>query len=238
MRVEKKVYHNKINKKKHFGIKSNIKKYEKIIKDTFSEKELMKIVKNFTGIESRQADLKRSFFELLKSSAIADIMNLLEKSFDKGGKRVLNTKGKNVKLGKVMNKSGLAFMRNRQLNHLSNIADKTAEKVDKTLTKGFQEGWGMDKITKSIQEDTKTTTKNKAKTIARSEIIKASSIGTKQSMKEAGIEKYMWITAQDNKVCPLCERMHGKKYKVEDIHAPIPVQDTHPNCRCTIVMAD
>lgn len=41
-----------------------------------------------------------------------------------------------------------------------------------------------------------------------------------------------WISALDDKVCSLCEFMHGKIYAMDE--EPDPKPPLHPNCRCRI----
>lgn len=81
-------------------------------------------------------------------------------------------------------------------------------------------------------------TKARANRIARSEVIRASAAGTKQAMTEMGVKYYIWITAQDRDVCPICKKIARRRYVVGDAYSPMPVKDSHPNCRCAIVSAD
>lgn len=47
------------------------------------------------------------------------------------------------------------------------------------------------------------------------------------AMKNAGIEKVMWITQQDAKVCFDCDDRHGVVYPIDDVP-----DKPHPRCRC------
>lgn len=46
----------------------------------------------------------------------------------------------------------------------------------------------------------------------------------------------IWATREDDSVCPICEELNGEIYGVDTqtgiIDGPLPVEDTHPNCRC------
>lgn len=45
-----------------------------------------------------------------------------------------------------------------------------------------------------------------------------------------------WVTQQDDKVCEICEDLEGQYESDEDI--PQPVESSHPNCRCRLVVAE
>jgi hypothetical protein len=50
---------------------------------------------------------------------------------------------------------------------------------------------------------------------------------------------YVWITSQDDKVCPICSGYEGQAWAFDN-SASIPdiPDDTHPNCRCVIQLAE
>lgn len=220
----------KINRVKYFGVRGNIIKYKQIILQHFDTDFIKKLISQYIGKESFEEDLYTLFNRLLTTTILKEIMELLEDSFDKGGKRVLNTKGEVIKLGKVINKQALLTLQSSQLEYLSNLAKELAKKVTKILSKGYEEGMSIDQIAKQIEENIDNTTESRAELIARSEIIKASALGTRQGMREAGIKKYMWLTARDKKVCALCKSYDGKTFSIDDENSPIPVQSSHPNC--------
>lgn len=47
-----------------------------------------------------------------------------------------------------------------------------------------------------------------------------------------------WVTAGDRRVCPECASLAGSTYPIAEIrvgNAPMPVRDTHPECRCAVI---
>jgi SPP1 gp7 family putative phage head morphogenesis protein len=78
----------------------------------------------------------------------------------------------------------------------------------------------------------------RAKTIARTEVIRAHAEGQLDSYEELGVKELgimaEWSTAGDDAVCPLCVPLEGTVYKVEEARGLIP---RHPNCRCTFIPA-
>jgi SPP1 gp7 family putative phage head morphogenesis protein len=47
-----------------------------------------------------------------------------------------------------------------------------------------------------------------------------------------------WVTAEDDKVCPICQTLDGSVFEVDDPDVPEPDSDTHPNCRCMLRLAE
>lgn len=47
---------------------------------------------------------------------------------------------------------------------------------------------------------------------------------------------FRWITARDDRVCPICSQLEGQVWPLEEsFDIPDPDSDTHPNCRCIVV---
>ncbi len=42
----------------------------------------------------------------------------------------------------------------------------------------------------------------------------------------------MFVSRRDDRVCPICEPLDGKKYDIDDSSKPNIPEDTHPRCRC------
>lgn len=71
--------------------------------------------------------------------------------------------------------------------------------------------------------------------LARSEIAMASARGKLDTYREHGIEEYDWAAAGD--ACPICNGyQQGGPYLVGV--GPMPVIDSHPACRCTVMPVD
>lgn len=51
----------------------------------------------------------------------------------------------------------------------------------------------------------------------------------KKAYKDFGVERVMWISQRDGKVCKVCAERNGAIYPIDAV-PPKP----HPNCRCTI----
>lgn len=50
---------------------------------------------------------------------------------------------------------------------------------------------------------------------------------------------YVWLTSQDDKVCPICSGYEGQTWSFDDYNSiPDIPDDTHPNCRCIIQLSE
>lgn len=48
--------------------------------------------------------------------------------------------------------------------------------------------------------------------------------------------KVMWVTSNDERTCPICRPLHGKKWILFDEGMPTPPLDSHQRCRCRLVI--
>ena len=69
--------------------------------------------------------------------------------------------------------------------------------------------------------------------LARSEMVMAAEKAKKAEWKEWDIERLEFLPAPDG--CSICKALKGE-YDIDK--CPIPVEDTHPNCRCGTRPAD
>lgn len=70
--------------------------------------------------------------------------------------------------------------------------------------------------------------------LARSEVTQAHAIGKQDQYTEMDIPQYDYVTAGDGKVSSICRNLAAAgPYPVGA--GPLPMRDSHPNCRCTIV---
>lgn len=75
--------------------------------------------------------------------------------------------------------------------------------------------------------------------LARSEIAQAQSTGKLDLYREQGVTTYDYETAGDGKVSRICLELEAASpYRLDDLASPLPMRDSHPNCRCTIVARD
>lgn len=75
--------------------------------------------------------------------------------------------------------------------------------------------------------------------LAASEISMAQSDGKLELLRQQGITRYDYETANDAKVSAICRALAAAgPYLLADPSSPVPVRDSHPQCRCTIMPRD
>lgn len=74
---------------------------------------------------------------------------------------------------------------------------------------------------------------NRVQAITRTVINKVSNDGAVEAYRANAdiIDRYEWITANDERTCPDCDALNGRTYAIDDSDRP----PLHPNCRCTVV---
>jgi SPP1 gp7 family putative phage head morphogenesis protein len=78
---------------------------------------------------------------------------------------------------------------------------------------------------------------SRALTIARTEAARAVNISRHETLREARpTARIMWITADDEHVCPICEPRDREVQGVDDDWARSEEPPAHPNCRCRTVV--
>lgn len=71
--------------------------------------------------------------------------------------------------------------------------------------------------------------------LARSETAWAHGTGKLQLMQEQGIVEFDYVTADDDKVSKICRHLEAGSPYLVAAGRPIPMRDSHPNCRCTLL---
>ncbi len=228
------VFNRKIDKRKYYGVAVNISNYTEIIEEGIDFSELKQYLSTLreTKVTESYIDQAKGLVKNLFDTGIAvKIKDLFIDSHKKGTRRVFDKKGEQIDIGDVEPR-GIEHMTAKQKEYFSNISSDAGETIDKELTKSLEKGESIPKARDKLMDKLEGLKKNRAETIARSEIIKASAKGTEDAMEDAGINKVLWVATLDARVCEVCEALHLKQFSRGET---LPVRDTHPNCRCTLV---
>lgn len=236
----------RLNKRSYYGIGTEVKGYEDLIFETFYDEKKFKEILNTSKKENLSDDFSRYLNEI--SVKWVDVKDKIEKffldSFEKGGRRVYDRDGNALKIGEIEDTRGAQFLLTQQEAYFKNLTERQSQTVLKTINKGMEKGLSEDKIAEEIQGEVKNLTKSRAKTIARTELVKAHNQGQVQLMKEVGAKTYNYIHSQDSKVCKTCKKHQGSNsrprvYEVKNAgnpKNPLPVLNSHPNCRCSTIV--
>jgi SPP1 gp7 family putative phage head morphogenesis protein len=129
------------------------------------------------------------------------------------------------------------------------MVSTTIAGLDKVLAAGIDAGESIPQLTQRVQGYTGFN-KNRAQKIARSETIRASGKANIMAWNQSGVVvKQIWYTALDERVCEICEFLHGKVVSINkvflsaeglvaiggDSYEPLQSPPAHPQCRCTLL---
>lgn len=238
----------RIDRRKYFGVKRQMKEYEKLILNNLYDEELF----NNVVLESSKENLSDFFSQYLSvlSERFFDMRDEIDgffnKSFERGSKRVQDRNGNPIRVDEVVDSRALEVLKQQQFTYLSNITEKQSEIVQSEIAKGITEGLSSEQVALNMQSKVESLTKARALTISRTELVKAHNEGQLNTMRSVGAEKYIYWTTGDKKVAEIC-RIHQGSRSNPNVYSlnqagttsnPLPVVNSHPNCRCTILIAD
>jgi len=160
-------------------------------------------------------------------------------------------------MGQLIHLDRVGVLYTRAFNELVGITDAMDQLISRLLAEGIVAGHSPTEIAKVLSHaitgqgstldlpvsyvNKKTgkviryviPAKERAITLARTEIIRAHAIGQLQEFKNWGVlgvtAKAELRTAGDDRVCELCAGLEGVRYEIEEAMGIIPV---HPKCRC------
>lgn len=234
----RKVFRNRLNKILK-NVQSNKITIEKFIA-TESTLDPLSIGAILIGLEGLNKDIKPIMFDILA------------KSWLKGNNDI--TTAINIPFLPA-NINAMQSVQKRAFTFIEKYADEKKKELNEILSNGISQGDSITTISKEIRNAFKTTAW-KSEQIARSEVIRAYNESSFESMKAAGIKQYKWITALEGKSPvsgALDKALHGRVFNIGEKgnmrvvgtdgktytipKNPLPVTDTHPNCRCRISAA-
>ena len=244
----------RIDKRKYYGIKKNINEYQKIITNTLYQPDLIKqlIEQDTPGTEGLR-EVFSTYLSIISQQMedeIPKIIALFDDTFVKGGRRVLNRNGEPIKpdvqLTEVTDNAALTVVKATQRTYIRNITEAQEKIILEEISQGITQGKPITEVSAGISSRVEGITKARANTIARTEMVKAHNVGQVETMKVVGASTYIYWNTGDKKVAPICEQNQGPRsnpniYRLDiagSPSAPLPVLQSHPNCRCTILIND
>lgn len=108
------------------------------------------------------------------------------------------------------------------------------EKLQETLSENLIDCVVTGKKTselKALLRERFTVSYSQADSLVRTEISHIQTEAAKKRYKDVGIQMVEIFAPKDERRCPQCRKLHGKKYPVGAV-LPVP---RHPRCRCTVL---
>lgn len=109
------------------------------------------------------------------------------------------------------------------------------EVMEKSVAEGIMLGEHPSKIAQRIQRANRHVNRVVANRDARTTISTVANDCHMDSYKRAGVKRYEVVATYDERTCPVCGSLDGRKFPIEDAVAGRNYPPLHPNCRCTTV---
>lgn len=175
---------------------------------------------------------ERAWTNTYISSAYTSGMTRSASQLRKGGVKVSDT-WVSAAFNRPIHADRVGILYTRNFRNLRDITEKMDTQISQVLAQGIAQGDNPITIARALTDRVDKIGITRARTLARTEIINAHAEATLNGFQEAGIEgvevEAEWATAGDDLVCPICEALEGRVYKMDEARGMIPA---HPNCRC------
>jgi len=142
----------------------------------------------------------------------------------------------------TIDRAAIDFLANYQVQLLGDVSAELASGIKRAVTSGVLTGKSIPEVARDIGRIVKDpeafrragktvfkTAQRRAILIARTETLRAHNEGRKVFYRQAGVKKVKWLTAQDERTCPICRALDGKVFGIDE------VPEEHPGGRCSFV---
>jgi len=144
----------------------------------------------------------------------------------------------------TIDRAAVDFLANYQVQLLGDVSAELASGIKRTVTNGVLSGKSIPEVARDIGRVVKDqesfrragktvfkTAQRRATLIARTETLRAHNEGRKVFYRQAGVKKVKWLTAQDERTCPVCRPLDGRVFGIDEVEGP----PAHPGCRCSVL---
>lgn len=122
-----------------------------------------------------------------------------------------------------------SFLSSYNFSDITGLSATQRKRLRGAMLSGMEKNISLSNLTNKIKNIVGN--RDRAERIARTESVRATTMGLLEDYKDAGIKRYRWVTIQDPHRCAECASRQGKLYEVNN---PRELPPLHPNCRCTI----
>lgn len=116
-----------------------------------------------------------------------------------------------------------------------NDTQKLAETLNQQIAQGFARGDSYERLTKQLQDRFKRVNKRDAYRLIYTEGTYVMAESSMQPFTQ-DFQKYRIVTAEDNRVCPVCSGISSEVFEIEDRQPGTNFPPFHPYCRCTFTV--
>lgn len=116
---------------------------------------------------------------------------------------------------------------------IKDLPDEYINRVERIVYNALERGTSYDGLKETLADEIGIAD-DRAKRIAVDQINRTYSAMTRDRYEELGVRHAVWITAVDERVCPICEPLHEKRFTVAKLESE-GWPPRHVSCRCTTI---
>ena len=116
-----------------------------------------------------------------------------------------------------------------------NDTQKLAETLNQQIAQGFARGDSYERLTKQLQDRFKRVNKRDVYRLIYTEGTYVMAESSMQPFTQ-DFQKYRIVTAEDDRVCPVCSGISSEVFEIEDRQPGTSFPPFHPYCRCTFTV--
>jgi SPP1 gp7 family putative phage head morphogenesis protein len=161
-----------------------------------------------------------------------------------GGQNALQTLGLTGNFN-LTNPGVVAALQSSTMFTAAQIDQTTQDQIGKALATGASQGLDMDATARLVRaqvgESWPDLSHGRARTIATTEVCRATSLTSQETYLKNGIGQQQWESSQDDKVCDACDEFNGQTVSTggydtfEAAGLSVRRPPAHPDCRCTLL---
>ena len=129
----------------------------------------------------------------------------------------------------VFNQAAIDYTREYRYTYIKDITETTMNLTRQAIENWIKGGQSLDVLEAQLAG---IFGEARAARIAATEVTRAFSQGNLTAWESTGfVRSAVWMTSQDERVCPICSDHEGEHVGIGDIDAA-PPNSSHPGCRC------
>lgn len=135
----------------------------------------------------------------------------------------------------LQNKKFISYFNDRSKLVIKSVDNTTKKWIAEIIQESKQSGLSTSQIIDKMVTEIPGFTKIRAERIALTETANAMSLVEIESAKKMGFTEMIWRTSRDERVCPICGPLEGRRKKFDEVFDGIYNRPpAHVSCRCDL----
>ena len=129
------------------------------------------------------------------------------------------------------------YLKTQAAQHVAGINQTTRHRLRSALSEGLANRETNAELASRVSSVFTDTKGYRSQVIARTETAQAYSYSNEQALEATGVvSEYQWLTAEDERACPICGPLHGERRKAgQQYDGGLKPAFAHIECQCSEV---